>query len=342
MIRALQLSGLILAICAATVSCGSDESAPREPLDGAPSVQTTADIGPSEPTRDAGKTGDAASASDAGSTGDADTSIDAGRMRDAGGTSEAGRASEAGTTVRSSDASADGAAVDAAYRPCTPDGTPCRIMPFGDSITDGYNPDTPGGYRVELFRLLHEAGKNVTFVGSVWNGPDQVDGVPFPHNHEGHSGWTIAPAGSRSGISTLVSTVMPQHRPHVVLLMIGTNDAVDNYDMAHAPSRLGALIDSIYTQLPSVLIIVARPIPARGDVGKGDDPALNARIDAFGDAISAVVRERADAGKHILAIDTHTPFLSDTASLLADPWHPNRKGYALLGETWFSALKPLL
>ena len=54
-------------------------------------------------------------------------------------------------------------------------------MPFGDSITDGYNPDTPGGYRVELFRLLRKAGKNVTYVGSGWNGPEKVDGVPFPH-----------------------------------------------------------------------------------------------------------------------------------------------------------------
>jgi hypothetical protein len=28
-----------------------------------------------------------------------------------------------------------------------------------------------------------------------------------------------------------------------VLLMIGTNDAIDNYDMPNAPARLGAMID---------------------------------------------------------------------------------------------------
>ena len=45
--------------------------------------------------------------------------------------------------------------------------------------------------------------------------------------------------GREERISTLVATVMPQFTPHIVLLMIGTNDAIDNYDMANAPTRLG-------------------------------------------------------------------------------------------------------
>ena len=235
----------------------------------------------------------------------------------------------------------DAATAGSLYQPCPKDGA-CRIMPFGDSITDGYSPSTPGGYRVELFRLLHRAGKNVTFVGSGSNGPAQVERVPFPPKHEGHSGWTIAPAGGRSGISTLVASVMPQHRPHVVLLMIGMNDAIDNHDMANAPRRLGALIDGIYARLPSVLIIVAQPVPARGDASKGDDTALNARLRAFGAAIPAVVKQRADAGKHILLVDMHTAFLAERASLLSDQWHPNAKGYALIGAQWFAALEPHL
>jgi lysophospholipase L1-like esterase len=215
-------------------------------------------------------------------------------------------------------------------------------MPFGDSITDGYNADTPGGYRVELFRRAHVDGKNITFVGSQANGPSTVDGVPFPFNHEGHSGWTIAPEGSRSGISTLVSTVMPQYKPHIVLLMIGTNDAIDNYDMTNAPTRLGALIDSIYAQLPNVLIVVAQPIPSRADASKGDDTALPARLKTYGDAIPAVVKARADAGKHILVVDMYTPFNPNKASLLEDQWHPNLQGYVLLGTQWYSVLQPLL
>jgi lysophospholipase L1-like esterase len=214
-------------------------------------------------------------------------------------------------------------------------------MPFGDSITDGYNPDTPGGYRIELFRLAHAAGKNITFVGSGQNGPSMVDGVPFPQNHEGHSGWTIAPAGGRSGISTLVASVMPQYKPQIVLLMIGTNDAIDNYQMATAPDRLGQLIDSIYAQLPNVLIVVAQPIPSREDAAKGDDTTLSARIKTFCNAIPSVVKARADAGKHILVVDMNTPF-TPKATLLEDQWHPNTAGYTVLAKQWYAALQSLL
>jgi lysophospholipase L1-like esterase len=228
------------------------------------------------------------------------------------------------------------------YHPCPTDGTLCKIMPFGDSITDGYNSDTPGGYRVELFHRALADGKKITFVGSGSNGPSTVDGAAFPPSHEGHSGWTIAPAGGRSGISTLVASVMPKYMPDIVLLMIGTNDAIDNYDMANAPTRLKALIDSIYVQLPNVLIVVAQPIPSRGDASKGDDTALSDRIKAFNATIPAVVKAQADAGKHILIVDMFTPFNPTKASLIEDQWHPNLAGYVVLGDQWYSVLKSLL
>jgi lysophospholipase L1-like esterase len=263
------------------------------------------------------------------SVGQAGSSGGAAAGAGAGGTAQAGAATQAG----------NGAGGSAGYRPCPASGS-CKIMPFGDSITDGYNADTPGGYRVELFRLAHAAGKDITFVGSSQNGPDMVDGVPFPHQHEGHSGWTIAPAGGRSGISTLVATVMPQFKPHIVLLMIGTNDAIDNYDMPNAPKRLGVLLDSIYAQLPTVMVLVAQPIPGRDDGSKGDDTGLSARIKTFCDAIPAIAQARADQGKHIQVVDLNTPF-APKASLLEDQWHPNKAGYELLGQRWYAALAPL-
>jgi lysophospholipase L1-like esterase len=236
-----------------------------------------------------------------------------------------------------------------AYHPCPTDGTACKIMPFGDSITDGYNSDTPGGYRVELFRLAHSAGKNITFVGSQtsWGVP-KADSVDVPPKHEGHSGWTIYPTGSRSGISTLLKndstnqSVMLTYTPDIVLLMIGTNDAIDNYDMANAPTRLGTLIDTIYDQLPNVLIVVAQPIPSRGDASKGDDTTLSARIKTYDDAIPAVVKAKTDAGKHILLVDMYTPFNPNKASLIEDQWHPNLAGYVLLGTQWYSVLQSFL
>ena len=206
-------------------------------------------------------------------------------------------------------------------------------MPFGDSITDGFG--VGGAYRVELFRLAVLAGKNITFVGTQSNGPSEVAGVAFPPNHEGHSGFTIEPEIGRSGISPLVSSVMPQFTPHIVLLMIGTNDAIDDIDMQNAPARLGSLVDSIYAELPDILLIVARPIPSRED-------ALNARLLSFGQALPSVVQSRADAGRHIAIVDMY-PVIANQPNykteLLQDTWHPNVQGHVLLGAEWFNALE---
>jgi lysophospholipase L1-like esterase len=238
----------------------------------------------------------------------------------------------AGNSGSAGSAGSGGSGGEAPYRPCPNDGSPCKIMPFGDSITDGFG--TAGGYRVELFRLARQAGKNITFVGSGSNGPAMVDGVPFPPKHEGHSGFTIDPTQSRSGISPLVATVMPEFTPHIVTLMIGTNDAIDSYDLESAPTRLGELIDSIFSKLPNVLIAVGRPIPSQDD-------ALNARLQAYGAAIPDVVAARAGAGKHILVIDLYEPFaaVSDyKTTLLKDTWHPSEAGHAILGAEWYAAL----
>lgn len=205
-------------------------------------------------------------------------------------------------------------------------------MPFGDSITDGFGTD--GSYRIELFRLAHQAGKNITFVGSQSNGPSMVDGVAFPPMHEGHSRFTIYDTPTRSGIAPFVDSSVPQYSPHIITLLIGTNDAIDDYQLASAPTRLGMLIDSIFAKLPSVFIVVGQPIPSQDD-------ALNARLRTYDAAIPAIVKARADAGKHISVVDLYTPFAAVTdykTSLLKDTWHPNVAGDVILGGRWYSAL----
>ena len=55
-----------------------------------------------------------------------------------------------------------------------------------------------------------------------------------------------------------------------------------------------------------------------------------------------MVKTRTDANKHILLIDMYAPFNANRASLIEDEWHPNLAGYVLLGDQWYSVLKPLL
>src|SRR5690606_20101241 len=60
-----------------------------------------------------------------------------------------------------------------------------RIMPLGDSITDGLT--VPGGYRIDLWQKLVADGYTIDFVGSQSNGPASLG----DRDHEGHSGWRI-------------------------------------------------------------------------------------------------------------------------------------------------------
>ncbi len=52
------------------------------------------------------------------------------------------------------------------FAPCPDDGTSCRIMPLGDSITYGVGSSTGGGYRVQLFTDAIQHQQSVIFVGS--------------------------------------------------------------------------------------------------------------------------------------------------------------------------------
>src|SRR5581483_6684803 len=134
--------------------------------------------------------------------------------------------------------------------------SPCKILPFGDSITHGFRSSDDAGYRSQLFRLILAAKQKVTFTGSLTNGPAQVSGQPFPSMHEGHSGWTIDPGFSASGIYGGISSLVPSPAlnggPHIILLHIGTND-VFSRDTANMSTRLEALVDKIALNAPSAL-----------------------------------------------------------------------------------------
>src|SRR5262249_2394062 len=74
-----------------------------------------------------------------------------------------------------------------------------KIMPLGDSITDGEG-GTNAGYRKALYDLLVAAKVSFQFVGSAFDNPGMLP--PEQTHHEGHSGFTIAAGTSgRSGIS---------------------------------------------------------------------------------------------------------------------------------------------
>jgi lysophospholipase L1-like esterase len=189
-----------------------------------------------------------------------------------------------------------------------------RVMPLGDSITDGYN--VPGGYRVGLWQRLAGGGYTVDFVGSGSNGPPELG----DHDHEGHSGWRI------DQIDANIVNWLRISAPHTVLLHIGTNDVNQNYDVANAPARMSTLVDHILANAPGVELFVAQITPET-------DPSLEARVQAYNAALPAMVQGK---GSHVHLVDMHSAL---TTADLADGVHPNAVGYAKMGAVWYSALR---
>jgi hypothetical protein len=240
----------------------------------------------------------------------------------------------------------DGSASDAPssdgplpYNPCPPRGTPCAIMPVGDSITQGAPNPAAGGYRVPLFRLARNNMQTITFVGSGADGPAMVDGVAFPRNHEGHSGYNIDNTQGRMGIRQFFPNAVTMYKPHIILLMIGTNDVDTGEDMI--PTRLGMLMDTMLNADPNLLLVVAQIVPQQTAM----PDTKNMQVQAYNAAIPGLVKARADMGKHVVMVDMYKAFTSNpnfSTALLADRLHPTPAGFQVMADTWYAAIRSLL
>ncbi|GAB2859135.1 hypothetical protein GCM10027176_71920 [Actinoallomurus bryophytorum] len=198
-----------------------------------------------------------------------------------------------------------------------PVSAPVRVMPLGDSITDGLQ--SSGGYRSDLWQYMRADGMKPDFVGSRSGGPSQLD----DRDEEGHPGWRIRQ------LSQHARDWLLEYRPGIVLLQIGTNDVVQRWGLPTAPARLNALLDSITATVPAAQVYVATITPLAGK-------ARDARARAYNAAITGLVAAKAAAGRHVHLVDMHSALSKDDLS--GDGIHPTSGGYAKMATTWYSAL----
>jgi lysophospholipase L1-like esterase len=198
---------------------------------------------------------------------------------------------------------------------------PIRIMPLGDSITDGAG--APGGYRAPLYNILTNAGFKVDFIGTQTD--NGAPGLPDP-DHEGHSGWLIGQIDSIiEGVFSKVSD------PDIILLLIGTNDYGTGYDTPHAIDRLEGLVARMATNRPYAKIIVGNLL-VRGE-------PYNTQIQTtFNPFIPAMVKRQQALGREVYFDDIRSAVpLSD----FPDQLHPSAVGYAKMATNWFGVITNL-
>ncbi len=191
-----------------------------------------------------------------------------------------------------------------------------RLMPIGDSITAGYQSSNGTGYRGPLWAELTKQGDALDFVGSERNG------VMFDPDNEGYYGDRI------DQVASLIGPELALYQPNLITLHLGTNDLGQNYQVSTAPARLASMIDAITTADPNATVLVAQLIC-------NSDPTVEARIVSFNSQIPAIVKARADVGKHVTMVSMSALTLAD----LKDGLHPNDDGYQKMADTWDAAIK---
>ncbi|GAA2615909.1 hypothetical protein GCM10010411_58700 [Actinomadura fulvescens] len=234
---------------------------------------------------------------------------------------------------------------------------PLRVMPLGDSITQGYAPvdtadgvppGTNGGYRTDLWQLFRADGRAVDFVGNADPvGPERLG----DKDHQGHGGFRIdqisggldRPCGDMNkGENVRKWVTLAQ--PDVVLLHIGTNDINLQCNLgsgsAALADRLGELIGHISQAAPKAVVYVATIVPINNATHPGPPPGVprppnndwNAQARAYNARIPAIVQAR---GGNVRLVDMNSAV---PVGDFHDGLHPTTGGYSKMAARWHAAM----
>ena len=232
-----------------------------------------------------------------------------------------------------------------------------KIMPYGDSITEGFNlGDSKANYRVLLGQKLSMLGYNVEMVGcynkiqsrsgtdSFFDAIDPSGAVAtniwqwHSAKHGATLGVTALTSWQRSALTENVDTICAQAgRPDAVLLLGGINDLSPNFD---APATVFAnwtnVVTRLVTNLPDSKIVVTTTLHA----GPGRTDSLNSNADGFNTLVKNYINDM-PAGwvGHVEFVDLCDAVKSaETGVISSDNLHPDWLGDDQMAEGWLSVI----
>ncbi len=228
---------------------------------------------------------------------------------------------------------------------------PLKIMPLGDSLTQGVNPDKAGayeiGYRKELSEKLTEYFGRVVFVGAKKTYTTYADELQLMR-HSGYPGyvvediWGYAP---HYGISPFIDDVMEKYTPDTVLLMLGTNDcscmcagAVTEQVMEQEIARYKNFVVGIEEKLgENGIVFCASPTPVNSNTVININN-FNSVIKNFGLKAEALAQELSNSGKKVAFNNAYSELSQNSNILSSDGVHINDKGYSVLAGKWYDVI----
>ena len=208
--------------------------------------------------------------------------------------------------------------------------TPVKIMPLGDSITEGSNglitdDNYMASYRQKLYLDLIGSGYNVNFVGSLQSG--NLLTPAFDTDHEGHAGYSAA-CTYGPAVVTYVYNWLTANPADVVLLHIGTNDVANNCQSA---AGISSVLDQIYSFNRNITVLLARII---------NQQTYDQAVTDFNDSVEAMAISRIANGDRIIIVDEeHALTYPDD---MEGPLHPTQAGYDKMAVPWFMGLRDFL
>ncbi|KAI2466660.1 carbohydrate esterase family 3 protein [Annulohypoxylon bovei var. microspora] len=199
-------------------------------------------------------------------------------------------------------------------------GMPLRIMPLGASITYGFGSTDANGYREDLRAQLETDGNKVNMVGS------NPSGKMEDNDTEGWKGYTIDQVHGKADAS------VPKDKPNLILINVGTNDAVLNKDLPNAGKRMTNLLNDLYKDSPRATVILSTLLVN----GKASVQSRVLDINAQ----YKTVASQFQASKHrLVLVDMQGDAGPKVADLNKDGTHPTNAGYKKMATVWLAGIK---
>lgn len=246
----------------------------------------------------------------------------------------------------------------------TPNGEdrPLKVMPLGDSITFGVNPDIATeayrvGYREQLSEALTEYLGRVVFVGSEKSKNNLNGSCATTINetrllrHAGFPGYTanyLWPENNREdvnpGIADFVEDLTDKYTPDVVFLMLGTNDLFNiKIVVEERNGDLNALLNEWVENYETFIRTIEGALDQDGVVicstivPMGNSINENYTIPA--NEVLIPVLQNLEANAKVVMADNYTAIYETEDAISSDKCHLSVTGYAAMAEEYLKVFK---